>query len=65
MLDVVGLQAGEALDEPVQGAFDGFGVTFQSRLSPAVVAFCVADLDEEPARHYSEVLDALDWSHLV
>jgi len=63
VFDVVGLQAGEALDEPVERAFDGFGVAFEGRLAPAVVAFCVTYLDEEPAGHYSEVLDAFDWSH--
>ena len=54
---LLGLKAPKTLNQGVKAAFDSLGMTFQGRLSPAMVIVLIADFDEQPARQDTEILD--------
>lgn len=55
--DLLGLKALKTLNECIEAAFDRLGMTFQGRLSPAMIVVLIANLDKKPTRKDSEVLD--------
>lgn len=60
---LLGLKAPKALNQGVKAAFDRLGMTFQGRLSPAMVVVLIADFDKQPARQDTEILDGFDFHH--
>ena len=43
---LLGLKAPKTLNQGVKAAFDSLGMTFQGRLSPAMVVILIADFNE-------------------
>lgn len=60
---LLGLKAPKTLNQGVKAAFDSLGMTFEGRLSPAMVVVLVADFDEQPAGQDAEILDRFDFHH--
>lgn len=46
---LLGLKAPKTLNQGVKAAFNSLGMTFQGRLTPAVIVVLVADFDKQPA----------------
>lgn len=55
--ELLGLKALKTLNQGVKAALDSLGMTFQGRLSPAMIVVLIADFDEQPARQDTEILD--------
>lgn len=54
---LLGLKAPKTLNQGVKAAFDSLGMTFEGRLSPAMVVVHIADFDEQPTGQNAEILD--------
>ncbi len=63
IVSLLGFVAHEALSQGIKTALDSLGMPFQSGLTPTVITFFIADLDKEPTRKDTEILDCLDLWH--
>lgn len=63
VLNVVCVEANQALCKLVERALDGLDVALERRLAPPMVARVVGDLDKQPARGHAKVLNRLDGCH--
>ena len=61
---LLGFVAHEALSQGIKTALDSLGMPFQGGLAPPVITFFIADLDKEPTRKDTKILDRLDLWHI-
>ena len=62
-VSLLGFVAYEALSQGIKTAFDSLGMPFQGGLPPPMITFFIADLDKEPTRKDTKILDCLDLWH--
>ena len=62
-VSLLGFVAHEALSQGIKTALDSLGMPFQGGLTPPMITFFIADLDKEPTRKDTKILDGLDLWH--
>ena len=62
-VSLLGVVAHEALSQGIKTALDSLGMPFQGGLTPTMITFFIADLDKEPTRKDTKILDGLDLWH--
>lgn len=61
--NILGFVAFESLAQGIERALDSLGVALQRALTPAILAFLVRNLDEQPPGQHPEVFNARDLDH--
>ena len=62
-VSLLGFVAHEALSQGIKTALHSLGMPFQGGLTPSVFTFFIADLDKEPTRKHTKILDCLNLWH--